>query len=154
MLLDLPKFCPSLFIGPALNNISDLDKAHLCHYANNKYEPLHDKTNKMTCALSEDSDQPGLCPVWSESSLGTQWVPKDPGFLHADSEDSDQTGRMPRLIWVFAGRTCHYVGFCHEAAQLCISTSICIRIQPAASIRCLIPPGVNRYTCTCSRCIA
>ena len=25
--------------------------------------------------------------------------------LPADSEDSDQTGRMPRLIWVFAGRT-------------------------------------------------
>ena len=28
-----------------------------------------------------------------------------------DSEDSDQTGRMPRLICVFAGRTCHFVGF-------------------------------------------
>ena len=27
------------------------------------------------------------------------------------SEDSGQTGRMPRLIWVFAGRTCHFVGF-------------------------------------------
>ena len=26
-------------------------------------------------------------------------------LLHADSEDSDQTGRMSRLIWVFAGRT-------------------------------------------------
>ena len=26
-------------------------------------------------------------------------------LLHADSEDSDQTGRMPRLIWVVAGRT-------------------------------------------------
>ena len=25
--------------------------------------------------------------------------------------DTDQTGRMPRLIWVFAGRTCHFVGF-------------------------------------------
>ena len=25
--------------------------------------------------------------------------------LHADSEDSDQTGWMPRLIWVFIGRT-------------------------------------------------
>ena len=25
-------------------------------------------------------------------------VAKDPSFLHADSEDSDQTGRMPRLI--------------------------------------------------------
>ena len=44
-------------------------------------------------------------PIWSESSLCAQWVAKDPSFLHADSEDSDQTGRMPRLIWVFAGRT-------------------------------------------------
>ena len=44
------------------------------------------------CAPSEDSDQP-------------QWIAKDPRFLHAASEDSDQTGRMPRLIWVFAGRT-------------------------------------------------
>ena len=32
-------------------------------------------------------------------------------FLHADSEDSGQTGRMPRLIWVFVGRTCHFVRF-------------------------------------------
>ena len=24
---------------------------------------------------------------------------------------TDQMGRMPRLIWVFAGRTCHFVGF-------------------------------------------
>ena len=55
----------------------------------------------------------GIRPVWSESSLGTQWVAKDPRFLHADSEDSDQTGRMPRLIWVFAGRTLIllFVGF-------------------------------------------
>ena len=40
-----------------------------------------------------------------------QLVPKDPSFLLADREDSDQTGRMPRLISVFAGRTCHFVGF-------------------------------------------
>ena len=26
------------------------------------YEPAHDKTNKMTCAPSEDSDQPGHPP--------------------------------------------------------------------------------------------
>ena len=32
-------------------------------------------------------------------------------FLHTDSEDSDQTGRMPRLILVFAGRIGHFVGF-------------------------------------------
>ena len=47
----------------------------------------------------------GIRPVWSESSLCAQWLAKDPSFLHADSEDSDQTGWMPRLIWVFAGRT-------------------------------------------------
>ena len=46
----------------------------------------------------------GIRPVWSESSLCAQWVAKDQRFLHAYSEDSDQTGRMPRLIWVFAGR--------------------------------------------------
>ena len=68
----------------------------------------------------------GGCPVWSFvgrtchflgfvtrrlkmglhkkklGSLATHWV---------HSEDSDQTGRMPRLIWVFTGRTCQYVGF-------------------------------------------
>ena len=37
----------------------------------------------------------GIRPVWSESSLCAQWVAKDSSFLHADSEDSDQTGRMP-----------------------------------------------------------
>ena len=46
-----------------------------------------------------------------QSSLRTQWVAKDPSFLHTDSEDSDQTGQMPRLIWVFAGCTGHFVGF-------------------------------------------
>ena len=47
----------------------------------------------------------GIGPVWSDSSLWAQWVAKDQSFLHADSKDSDQTGRMPRLIWVFAGHT-------------------------------------------------
>ena len=44
-------------------------------------------------------------PVWSATSLCAQWVANDLSFLYADSKDSDQTGRMPRLIWVFAGRT-------------------------------------------------
>ena len=55
------------------------------------------------CAPSEDSDQPGRpldessLSAWRKlGSLATHW---------AHSEDSDQTGmRMPRLIWVFAGR--------------------------------------------------
>ena len=47
----------------------------------------------------------GIRPVWSESSLCAQWVAKDLSILHADSEEPDQTGRMLRLIRVFAGRT-------------------------------------------------
>ena len=54
------------------------------------YEPQCYKTNKMTCAPSEDSDQPGHPP--------SQWVAEDTMFLHADSEDSYQAGRMSRLI--------------------------------------------------------
>ena len=39
---------------------------------------------------NEDSDQPvhWLCALC---------VAKDPGIFHADSKDSDQTGRIPRL---------------------------------------------------------
>ena len=47
----------------------------------------------------------GIRPVWSESLLCAQWVAKGSVFLQVDSEDSDQTGRMRRLIWDFAGRT-------------------------------------------------
>ena len=54
--------------------------------------------------MSRDTTKPTKW-VWSESSLCAQWIAKDPNCLHADSEDSDQTGLMPRLIWVIAGRT-------------------------------------------------
>ena len=40
----------------------------------------------------------GIRPVWSESLLCAQWVAKGSVLLQADSEDSDQTGRMHRLI--------------------------------------------------------
>ena len=32
-------------------------------------------------------------------------------ILHVGSEDSDQTGRMTWLMWVFVGSTDHFVGF-------------------------------------------
>ena len=69
-----------------------------------KYQPRHDKNNKMSVRPAKTQISLGIRTVWSESSLCAQWVAKDPSFLHADSEDSDQTGRMPRLIWVFARR--------------------------------------------------
>ena len=47
----------------------------------------------------------GIRPVWSEPSLSA-WRRTGSLATHwAHSEDSDQTGKMPRLIWVFAGRT-------------------------------------------------
>ena len=64
-------------------------------------EPQLDKTNKMAVCLAKTQISLGIYPVWSESSLSawrkleplaTQWV---------HSEDSDQTGQMPRLVWVF-----------------------------------------------------
>ena len=66
-------------------------------------EPRHDKTNKISVRPAKTQISLGICPVWSESLLCTQWVAKDPSFPHADSEYSDQIGRMPRLI--FAWRT-------------------------------------------------
>ena len=79
---------------------------NICFYGElTKIEPPHDKTNKMTVRPAKTQISLGIRPVWSESSLCSQWLAKNPSFLHADSEDSDQTGRMPRLIWVFAGHT-------------------------------------------------
>ena len=69
---------------------------------NSEFETRHDKTNKMSVHPSKTQINLDICPVWSESLLCTQWVAKDPSFLHADSEDSDQSGGMPRLFWVFA----------------------------------------------------
>ena len=74
--------------------------------------------------LHVDSEDPaktqinlGICLVWSESLLCAQWVAKDRSFLHVGSEDPDQTGWMPRLIWILAGRT-SVCWFCHKAAPM------------------------------------
>ena len=65
----------------------------------------HDKTNKMSERLSKTQVILGIRPVWSESSLSA-WRKLESLATHwAHSEDSDQTGRMPRLIWVFGGST-------------------------------------------------
>ena len=56
------------------------------------YEPPHDKTNKMSVRPVKTQISLGIRPVLSESLLWAQWVAKDPRFLHADSEDSDQIG--------------------------------------------------------------
>ena len=68
-------------------------------------DPPHDKTNNVVVRHAKTQISLGIRPVWSESSLSA-WRNLRPLAIHwAHSEDSDQTRRMPRLIWVFAGRT-------------------------------------------------
>ena len=75
-----------------------------------KFESQLGKTNKVAVRPEKTQISLGIRPVWSASSLCVFWVAKDPMILHADIEDSYQTGRMTRLIWVFAGCT-FFVGF-------------------------------------------
>ena len=58
------------------------------------YELPHDKTNNVAVRPAKTQICLGIRPLCSESSLCAQWVAKDATFLHADSEDSDQTGRI------------------------------------------------------------
>ena len=70
-------------------------------------------TKPTKWALRPAKTQIILCirPVWSESSLSA-WRNIGSSATHwAHCKDSDQTGRMPRLIWVFAGHKGHLVGF-------------------------------------------
>ena len=53
------------------------------------------------------ADQPGGPLSLIKSLHCAFWVAKIPMLLHSHSEDSDQTGMMPRLICVFTGRIGH-----------------------------------------------
>ena len=101
------------------------------------------KPTKWVCAqrrlrsawTSAQSDQSLLC---------VQCVAKDPRFLRADSEDSDQTGRMPRLIWVFAGRTLILLFLSCRGSQLPVHlnhvtflSKICIKQTKDLCILCI-----------------
>ena len=68
-------------------------------------ESRHDKTNKLTVRPAKTQISLSIRPVWSESSLSASRKLGSVATYWAHSEDSDQTGRMPRRIWVFAGRT-------------------------------------------------
>ena len=66
------------------------------------------QTNKVSVCPAKTQISLGIRPVWSESSLSawSAWRKLGPLATYwAHSEFSDQTWRMPRLIWIFAGRT-------------------------------------------------
>ena len=68
-------------------------------------EPRHDKIKRVSVRPSKTQISLGIRPVWSQSSLSTWRKLRSLATHWAHSEDSDQAGWMPRLIWVFAGRT-------------------------------------------------
>ena len=77
----------------------------------------HAPSEDISARASVQSDQSSLC---------AQRETKDLSFLHADSEDSDQTGLMPGLIclrWVHIP----FFWFCHKVANLCLPAYITAR---------------------------
>ena len=104
------------------------------------FEPPHDKTNKMNVRPAKTQIRLGIRPVWSESLLCAQWVAKDPSFLQADSEDSDQTGRMAQADLSLRWAHMPFCWFCHEVAHLpfclhnCIVKSDCPDFRRITSI--------------------
>ena len=103
-------------------------------------EGKHDKTNKMSVRPTKTQISLGICPVWSESLVCAYWVVKEPSFLHADSEDSDQTGRMPRLIWVLAGCTAILLVLSCHSSYLNI-------LKPSFPLLYSYGPGLTVYEC-------
>ena len=97
--------------------LSTLEKTLKCE---NVMSRLMTKPTKWYMRQAKTQISLGICTVWWEFSLCVQWVAKGPMFLHASSNDSDQTGRMPRLIWVFAGRKGHFVGFVMRQLLSCL----------------------------------
>ena len=82
-----------------------------------QYELPNDKTNKMTCAPSEDTDQPGhplslislRCP--HKEALGPHLLIMCTGTTLIRLGGCPGWSDPPRLIWVFVGHTGHFVGF-------------------------------------------
>ena len=83
----------------------------------------------------------GIRPVWSVSSLSA-WRKHGSLATHwVHSKDSDQTGRMPRLTWAFARRTCHFVDFVMLQLIYNITT-----LQTTQTYLSAIPPGCMSCT--------
>ena len=75
----------------------------------------------------------GIRPVWSESSLCSQWVAKDPSFLHADSEDwSDWADAQADLSLHWAHMP--FCWFCHELAHFVFNQDECIGFKEAKQV--------------------
>ena len=67
-------------------------------------ELRHDKTNKVSVPPAKAQISLGIRPIWSESSLSA-WRNLRSLAVHWMHSEDWSDWAMPRLIWVFAGRT-------------------------------------------------
>ena len=74
----------------------------MSHLMTNQQNDMYAQRWPWSAWASAQSDQSSLSAWRNLGPLATLW---------AHREDPDQTGWLPRLIWVFAGQTCHFVGF-------------------------------------------
>ena len=89
-----------------------INHAYLVKLAS-RYEPRHDKTNKMCLRPAKTQISLRIRPVRSEYLLCTQWVAKDQRYLHADSGCPG---------WSEASLGAHsFCWFCHVTAHIYIS---------------------------------
>ena len=89
----------------------------------------------------------GNRPVWSESSL------RSLAIIRAHSKASVQTGRISRLIWVFAGRKGHFVGFVIRRLILlcltCVNNTDFCYFETFYFLKLPEKARVSMYLCTC-----
>ena len=102
-------------------------------YMRKLYAPLHDKTNKVACAPSEDSDQPGHPPSLIRVfavRMKKAWVLSYP------------LSAQRRLRWAQT----FFCWFCHEAVHILCACSChsCAYLICLAQIREIILEGQNQ----------
>ena len=76
------------------------------------YEPPHDKSTKMIVHAAKTH-----LPILSDFAMRSM------GSLGHKLPSCGQTGCMPRLIWVVAGRICHFVGLSLGGSYVCLTCS-------------------------------
>ena len=108
------------------------------------------------CAPSEDSEKPGHPPSLIRVfavRMKKSWDLSYPLSAERHSEDSDQTGRTPRLSWVFAGRTLILLvsscrgSFVHKNPINCLICHLIVCIQFALQTKPVRLLSFIRFCC-------
>ena len=103
-----------------------------------RIKDLSQRITKLTIRLvrpGKNQISLGICPVWSKACCALNaWLRTQALFMRTAL--TGQTGQMLRLIWVFAGCTCHFVGFvmCWLIRKFRVNTIMCISDKSAFSL--------------------